>query len=185
MFDYDGKRTIVATGLSKYLGKPVIRSNQNEEPQKDLPEYEFISYTITQLMSQNKGTYGVYSDGIDRKPFTQTWSVTSISDDNFKSVANAIKAREWFDHVGTVYLYDNGVVVQSVGNVTNRDNVLTTEYEYKNGFDVVFSFLDEVENPMAEAGYIETVEFNGEKVEPRPSTDELAEKLAKRLDGEL
>lgn len=179
MFDYDGMRTIVATGLSKYLGCPVVRSNQNEAP----PKYPYVSYTVTQLLSQNKGTYGVYEDGKDRKAFTQTWSISALSADNTESVNLAIKAREWLDHVGTVYLSDNGVDVQSVGVVTNRDNVLTVEYEYKNGFDVVFSLFDEVDNGMEEAGYIETVEFNGEKVEPRPSEDELNEKLQNRLTG--
>ena len=170
MFDYDGMRTIVATGLKDYLGCPVVRSNQNEKP----PKYPFISYTVTQPMSENKGTYGFYNDGKYRKAFTQTWSVSALSDDNTESVTLAIKARQWFDHVGTVYLGDNEVDVQSVGMVTNRDNVLTTEYEYKNGFDVVFSLFDEVEDTTEE---IKTVDLNGTKVTPRPTTNELAEKL--------
>ena len=179
MFDYDGMRAIVATGLKNYLGCPVVRSNQNEKP----PKYPFISYTVTQPMSENKGTYGVYKDGKDRKQFTQTWSISALSADNTESVTLALKAREWLDHTGTVYLYDNGVDVQSVGAVTNRDNVLTVEYEYKNGFDVVFSITDEVKNTAEQAGYIETVEFDGVKVEPRPSEDELVKKLQDRLTG--
>lgn len=158
MFDYDGMRAIVATGLKKYLGCPVVRSNQNEQP----PKYPFISYTVTQLMSENKGTYGSYEDGKDRKHFTQTWSVSALSADNTESVTLAIKAREWLDHVGDVYLSDNGVSVQSVGAVTNRDNVLTTEYEYKNGFDVVFSIIDEVEKKAREMDYIENAKLDGE-----------------------
>jgi hypothetical protein len=179
MINYENMRAVIVKGLKKYLNCPVIRSNQNEEP----PSYPFISYTVTQLMSENKGTYGAYEDGKDRKAFTQTWSISALSADNTESVSLAVKAREWLDHVGTVYLSDNGVDVQSVGVVTNRDNVLTVEYEYKNGFDVVFSLFDEVDNGMEEAGYIETVEFNGEKVEPRPSEEELVEKLKNRLSG--
>ena len=50
---------------------------------------------------------------------------------------------------------DNGVIVQSVTNITNRDNILTVEYEYKNGFDVVFYLFDETENNIEQSGVIE------------------------------
>ena len=143
MFDYDGLRRAVATGLSKYLGCPVVRSNQNENP----PSYPYVSYTIITLMSENKGTYGIYEEDngvIERKPFTQTWSITIQSDNNSESINLAIKAQEWLDKVGKVYLDDNNVIVQSVGNITNRDNFLTTGYEYRNGFDVVFWLMNEI-----------------------------------------
>lgn len=142
MIDNDNLRTAVVTGLTDYLQTAVIQSNQNKEP----PKYPFLSFTITRLESENKGTWGEYADGKDRKPVTQTWSITSISDDETESVTNASKAREWLDRVGTVDLRAKGVIVQSVGSIQNRDNVLTTEYEYRNGFDVVFYLMNEVEN---------------------------------------
>jgi hypothetical protein len=76
----------------------------------------------------------------------------------------AVKAREWLDHVGRTYLNDNNVAVQSVGGITNRDNLLTVGYEYRNGFDVVFNLFDVVDNPIAESGYIETITLNGETI---------------------
>ena len=155
MIDYDGMRTIVGKGLKEYLGCPVIRSNQNEPP----PKYDYVSYTIPTLMSSNNGTYGVYVDGVERKAVTQTWSVTSLSDDETRSVTNAIKAREWFDRVGTTYLNDNGIIVQSVGGITNRDNFLVSEYEYRKGFDVVFWLLDSIDGTIEQDGHIETADI--------------------------
>ena len=169
--DYENLRTTVAKGLKEYLKCPVIRSNQNKEP----PAYPYVSYTITTLMSENKGTYGVYEDGKDRKPFKQIWSITVQSDDDTESVDLAVKAHQWLDHIGRVYLNDNNVYVQSVGGISNRDNILTVEYEYRKGFDVVFELFNVVDNPIAESGYIETVDINGEVVEKQATKEELLE----------
>lgn len=158
MIDYETMRTAIANGLKQYLGCPVIRSNQNQEP----PEYPYLSYTITTLMSENNGTYGVYSDGYDRQARTQTWSITVQSDDNSECIDLVCKAHEWLERTGNIYLNDNNVIVQSVGSITNRDNFLTTEYEYRNGFDVVFWMLDTVKSTITgdEAETIETFELN-------------------------
>lgn len=174
MIDYEKIRLTIAKGLKEYLNCPVIRSNQNADP----PDYPYVSYTITILESENKGTYEEYEDGIDRKSVTQTWSITVLSEDSSESVILAQKARQWFDRVGTVYLNDNDVIVQSVGAVSNRDNFITVEYEYRQGFDVVFSLADEVKR---EIEYIETVELDNEVLERK----DLNEMLKKRLDGVL
>lgn len=184
MIDYNAMREAVATGLSAYLGCPVVRANQNAAP----PAYPYVSYTVTQPMSENKGTYGEYEDGIARKSFTQTWSITALSKDNSESVDLAIKAREWFDFVGTVYLNDNEIIVQSVGMVTNRDNILTVEYEYRNGFDAFFSLDDVVINDLEETGWIEDVTINNEKIHGESYEEYVAEqamRLQKRLDGDI
>lgn len=157
MVDYKNIQRVVVSGLKKYLGCPVIRTNQNTNA--ETPNYPYLSYTITTLTNENKGTYGEYEDGIDRKPVTQTWSITAQSDNNDESVMLAGKAKEWLDHYGSVHLNDNGIIVQSVGSISNRDNVLTSEYECKNGFDVFFWLFDEVENPVKVNSYIEEAEI--------------------------
>lgn len=161
MIDYENMRNIVVKGLKDYLQCPVIRTNQNEEP----PAYPYVSYTITTLASENKGTYGEYSDGQDRKPITQTWSITAQSDKSGEDIELIMKAREWLERVGNLYLNDNNIIVQSVGNVSNRDNVLTMEYEYKHGFDVVFWLFDTVENPITKDDVIESVSFDDTTIE--------------------
>jgi hypothetical protein len=158
MIDFNNMRQAIVKGLSAYLDCPVIRSNQNAP----LPPYPFISYTITTVMNENKGTYGEYEDGTARKSFTQTWSISASSDDNSVSVELATKARAWFDFAGTLYFDDNDIVVQSVGGVTNRDNVLSVDYEYKNGFDVFFTIEDVINIDYEQIGWIEKATISRE-----------------------
>lgn len=159
LIDVDKLRQVVVSGLIEYLGCTVKRTNQNEKP----PAYPYVSYTITTLASANKGTYEEHEDGTTRKLLKQTWSITAQSDKDSESVNLALKAREWLDYSGRVYLRSNGVVVQSVTDITNRDNVLTVEYEYKNGFDVVFYLFDETENNINKSGVVEDLglKYNG------------------------
>lgn len=180
MIDFENLYKTVTKGLKDYVGCPVIRTNQNANP----PAYPYLSYTVTTYQSENKGTYGVYEDGIDRKPTTQTWSITAQSDDNMECLKLINKAHEWLDHKGTTYLSDKGVIVQWVGTATNRDNLLTSEYEYKQGFDVVFDLMDEIGNSVEEIGVIEAVEIDGETVTPPVSVEELNDKLQTRLEGD-
>lgn len=158
MIDYDNMRRTIVKGLKTYLDCPVVRNNQNADP----PAYPYVSYTITTLVRANNGTYGEYSDGVFRKPTVQTWSITAQSDDNAESVSLISKAREWFDRAGTLYLNDNNVIVQSVGSITNRDNVLTVGYEYKNGFDVDFWLYETVGNTDSEI--IETADISTQQI---------------------
>ena len=154
LIDYEKIRKDFVSGLKEYCNCSMIRQNQAVEP----PPYDYLGYTITTLMSENKGTYGIYEDGTARKPFTQIWSISSFSDDDTKAALLAAKAREWVDLVGTTYLNDRGIIVQSVGAITNRDNLLTYGYEYRKGFDVVLWLFDTVDEISGE--YIETYEPN-------------------------
>lgn len=179
MIDVDKLKQVVVSGLKEYLGCEVIRANQNAEP----PAYPYVSYTITTLASANKGTYEEYADGTTRKQVTQTWSITAQSNSESESVKLALKAREWLDYSGRVYLKNNGVIVQSVTNITNRDNILTVEYEYKNGFDVVFYLFDETENNINKSGVIDYVDliFNG-KSKPIISDEQEMAEIEKMID---
>ena len=154
---YDKLRETVVKGLKDYLNVPVIRGNQNAEP----PDYPYVSYNITTLESANNGTWGEYLDDIDRIPINQTWSITVQSDNYSESIALASKAREFLCHTGTCYLNDNDVIVKRVGEITNRDNLISIEYEYKNGFDVVFWIMMEVNNPIERIGEIENLQIKG------------------------
>ena len=179
MIDYENIRQIIVSGLRDYLGCAVIRSNQNAEP----PSYPYCSYTIITPKSNNSGTWQKHDDGVDRKAILQTWSLTFLSDNNDESVELANKANEWLDNVGTTYLNDNDVIIQSVGPVGNRDNILTIEYEYRNGFDVVLWLYDEVETDPDTTGWIEEVTIN--EIDIKGETyEEAIERLAKRLRGD-
>ena len=155
MIDNENLRLKVVKELKNYLQIPIIRGNQNAEP----PKYPYLSYNVTTVASENNGTYGEYSDGIDRKPVTQTWSITVQSDNESEALQLALKARDWLDHIGRAYLSDNHIIVQSITSVTSRDSILTIEYEYKKGFDIVFWLYDEIENPIEYVGEIKTADI--------------------------
>ncbi len=178
MIDFVKMRSTIVQGLTQYLGCPVVRSNQNETPPEDdeIPtvNYPYVSYTITRIANETKGSYGEYDDGIDRIPMTQAWSVTVLSDDNSECLNLTQKAHDWFNHAGLLYLSDNDVIVQSVGGITNRDNVITTEYEYRNGFDVVFWTMNEV---TRDTGVIETVALDDRTAEYIDYNDMLEQRL--------
>lgn len=158
MIDNEKLRTIVVKGLKEYLNIPVIRGNQNAEP----PDYPYLSYTVTTLEGANNGTWGEYEDNIDRIPVTQTWSITVQSDKDIESITLASKAREFLYHTGTCYLNDNDVIVQSITNITNRDSIISIEYEYKNGFDAVFWLMNEEKNPIEKIGTINKLNLKEE-----------------------
>ena len=153
MVNTDNIRKTVVPALKKYTGASLIRANQNAEP----PNFPFSTYHITTLATQNNGTFGEYADGVARKPVKQIWSITSHSDIYEEALANANKMREWLDYVGTVYLSDNGIVVESVGVVGDRSNILTVDYQYSFGFDCTFAVFDEIGIP--DNGVIETFAF--------------------------
>lgn len=181
MIDYDRMRETIVTGLKKYLGCPVIKSNSNGKT----PDYPYVIYTVITPLSENKGTYAEYEDGTKRKPYTQTWSITVLSEDDTECLMLGCKAREWLDEAGRIYLNDNDVIVQSVGSIGNRDNLLTSEYEYRKGFDVVFWLYDTIEGTAESTEYIESVDIGDVSEEKQLTTDELNQMLENRLDGEV
>jgi len=156
LIDNDNLRKTVAKGLKDYCNIPVIRENQNATP----PNYPYLSYNVITLESANNGTWGEYDDGTDRIPVTQTWSITVQSDNDIESITLASKAREFLCHSGTCYLRDNNVIVQKVTNITNRDSLISIEYEYRNGFDVVFWTMNEEKNPVEKIGTINKITLN-------------------------
>lgn len=148
MLNTEGQREIVSSGLENYLKHKVVRTNQTAE----IPAFPYLGYNITTLANENKGTYGEYEDDTARKPVLQTYSYTSHSDDYTQALELANKARSWLDYVGTDYLNENDVIVQSVGNVTDRSNLLTSDYVYSFGFDCVFWMYDEIKLAEVDEG---------------------------------
>lgn len=159
MLNTEGLRETVVTGLTDALQCTVIRGNQTAK----MPAFPFIAYNITTLCKSNNGTYGEWEDGISRLPCVQTWSITAHSNKYEEAVRLASKAQTWLKYSGKTYLNDNDVIVQSVGNVTDRSNILTNDYIYSLGFDCDFWLYDEVENSIEESGYIESADINIEE----------------------
>lgn len=138
----------IVNGLQNEIKCSVIRANQTAP----IPDYPYISYTITTPFADVKGTYGEYKNNIKRNTVKQTWSITVQSNNSTESQYIAVQANNWFLENGRIYLKDKGIIVSSVGNISNRDNLLSIDYEYRNGFDVVFALIDEIkrENEIIE-----------------------------------
>lgn len=151
----------ITEGLQNHLKNhdfecPVIMANQTTP----IPEYPYCSYTVTTpLVSDNKGY--IVKDGKYYKTFVQIWSFTMQSDDDITATDIALTAYDWFAMSGNTYLSDNNIVAQRVGNVTNRDNLLSIEYEYRRGFDVEFLLTSEIAEDI-NAEVIETVVINND-----------------------
>ena len=155
MIPYKHIRSVVVKGLKQYLKCPFIRFNQEGEP----PAYPYGGYSVLTDKSQNNGSYGEFPDGKARKAVKHSWSITFQSDNEEEAYDLACKAKEWLDYVGTTYLNDNGVIVHSTTSVMPRDNLLTTNYEYKRGFDVFFNCFDEITSKRETGEIIERVSF--------------------------
>ena len=157
MIDFEAKRNIIVSAIETYLELPVMRANQTAEP----PNGDYIGYTVTTAMKVNNGTYGEYTRNGRKyygKEFQKIWSFTAHSTNKKKKKNAALKLYDFLDRIGNTELSDNHVVVQHIGDITNRDNLLTTGYEYRNGFDVTFNFLNEIEDTSSEV--IEGFNFN-------------------------
>ena len=181
MINYRQIETIIAEGLKAHLGCEVIMANQDSPA----PAYPYVSYTVMTPKVANNGTYGEWEDGVKRKEVQQIWSFTVQAKTDTESKVLALSAQDYFDEIGNLYLSDNGIAVQLLGNITCRDNLISIGYEYRNGFDVTFAIADEIakseddENAEAIKG-ISLV--NGKEI--KNNLDDLNAMLEERLDGD-
>ena len=132
------KQTLInLTGLlQKAVGCPVIKSNQHTP----VPAYPYVSFTVVNPLVATGGTWGECDDGMERKEFKQVWSFTVQSDDDTVATEKAMRLYEYFDRKNHE-LEEIGVMVVRLSNMSNRDNFISVQYEYRYGFDVIFAFM--------------------------------------------
>lgn len=158
MINFKVIEKIIKDGLYEWLKNkgvecPVIMANKTDPT----PNYPYIAFTVTSVTVSDTDHYSVARDGTRFKQMEQIWSFTVQSDDDAQSTDVALLAYDWFALTGNTYLSDNNITALRVGNVTNRDNMLTIEYEYRRGFDVTFLLSHTLEKADCEtAGYIES-----------------------------
>lgn len=158
MINHRANEIVIVESLKDYLRtefRPceVVRQNQIAE----VPPYPYVSYTVTTPASMSGGTYSVAEDGRQYKQMEQTWSFTVQSDDQDEALNLAIRMHDFFSLVGLAKLADNGIVVHRVRDVTTRDNLISIQYEYRNGLDVTFGLLNVI--TPEHLGVIETISF--------------------------
>ncbi len=179
MIEIRQNEIVIVDRLKEHLGVEVVMANQSSP----LPPYPYVSYTVTTLMKANNGTWSEYEDGTKRKEVQQIWSFTIQADNDTESKVLAIKAHNYFDETGTLHLNDKGIVVQHLEDISNRDNFLTTGYEYRNGFDVTLAFMNEVIPEESSGDIIVGISFGNEIAVDR-TIDRLNDLLEQRLDGD-
>lgn len=145
MLDHRANEITIVGGLKDYLStesRPceVVRQNQVAK----IPAYPYVSYTLTTPVSAHSGTYSEAKDGTLYRSILQTWSFTVQSDDQEEALSLAMRIYDFFSAAGVTYLADNGITVRRVRDVNTRDNLLTVQYEYRNGLDVTFGLLYEI-----------------------------------------
>lgn len=143
MIDHRKNELVIVEGLKAYLNKVLIRPCEvvRQNQVADTPAHPYVSYTVTTLASEDKGTYSEAEDGALYKGILQTWSFTAQSDDQEEAMAAAFAVYDYFSAVGVTYLADNKITVRRVRDITSRDSLLSMQYEYRNGLDVTFGLL--------------------------------------------
>lgn len=142
MLDYRQNEIVIVENLKSYLttdDRPceVVRQNQVAK----IPPYPYVSYSVITPADAVSGTYSQNEDGTYYRTVLQTWSFTVQSDDQEEAMDLAYKIFDFFTVVGLTLLSDNGIVVRRVGGISMRDNLITIQYEYRNGLDVTFGLL--------------------------------------------
>ena len=148
MIDQFELNDVICEGIKKDCHCECVKTNSTAR----LPAYDFVSFTVLNFGTSG-GTSAVYASEDNTKETRSkegrlTYSFTTHSDKDNASLLLAVAIHDWFEESGRQYLKDRGIVVKSVGMVTNRDNILTVGYEYRNGFDVVLTVVNNIETSI-------------------------------------
>ena len=169
MIDHRQNEIVIVEGLKAYLSTPerpceVVRQNQIVE----VPQYPYGSYTVTTPISGSKGTYSEAEDGTLYRNIEQTWSFTIQSDDQDEAISLALRAYDFFAAAALTMLADHGISVIRVQPVTNRDNLVSIEYEYRKGLDITFGLLQRIRPAdILSNDVIETLNLDDTEIEKR------------------
>ena len=71
----------------------------------------------------------------------QTWSFTVQSDDSRLCRKKSMLLYDFFARAGRDKIGKNGIAVAGNTDLTSRDNLLTIQFEYRNGMDVTFRMM--------------------------------------------
>lgn len=152
---------LIVENLKKYLStelRPCEVVVQNQVAKS--PDYPYVSYSLTTLMSAHQGTYCKADDGTLYKNTTQTWSFTVQSDKQEEAMELALKIHAFFTAVGLTVLADSNIAVMQVTALTPRDNMITIQYEYRVGLDVVFGLMYAIKpDSDFDSGVIDTIDI--------------------------
>lgn len=147
MINLESIRTKIVTGLTQYLGNPVILLGQN----KPKPDYPYLTYKFTtpykspdgrpielfNIVPSNDPSFDFDIEETKIEQPTITLSLTAYSLDSMQAHELALMARGWFECYGYQILKDSNLIVVSVEAMGNRDTLIVDDYEQRVGFDVI------------------------------------------------
>lgn len=150
-------RSAIVKGLKAFTGATTILSEQNA-PQ---PKYPFISVKMT-LLGQKRGHASVVIEGsesVHTQQVEMTLSVSCYGATTLSTEELVYKALQYFEVDGIQPLQDQKIVIVRTSPITDRTTFLTTDYEYKMGFDVTIRAVAVVTRELQET--IESTEIGG------------------------
>lgn len=127
-------RKAVRNGLAANTKVEVIRSESGGEQ----PPYPFISYKVL-MLGQKVGRANVLmKDGkqLHEQQVELTMSINCYSDNISEAENLAYQALQYFEINGIDELQQQNIVIAQTDALTDRTTFLTTDYEYRIGFDV-------------------------------------------------
>ncbi len=122
--------------LESYIGCAVVLTNQTAP----VPPYPYISYTVITPVHSVDGTYCMRG-GVYYQPMLQTWSLTAHSGDSRSCQKLGMQMYDFFARAGRQVLYQKEIAVDSKTDLMQRDNLLTIQFEYRCGMDVIFRLM--------------------------------------------
>lgn len=150
-------RSAIVKGLKAFTGATTILAEQNA-PQ---PPYPFISVKMT-LLGQKKGHASIVIEGdnsIYAQQVEKTLSVTCYHKATIDAENLVYKALQYFEVDGIQSLQDQNITIVRTSPITDRTTFLTTDYEYRMGFDVTIRTVAIVTTELQET--IENTEIGG------------------------
>lgn len=130
---------LLCNKIKEITGCVVIKSNISGHT----PDYPYISFTVTSR-GGNSGRYGCTGSTYRKQVKVRySWTVQSNSDSQAETIADTL--HDWFELTGYQFFRDNGIGIASVEDITNRDNLITIQYEYRKGFDTEFNVMHEID----------------------------------------
>lgn len=157
MIQFETIRKVMIEGLSGALGVRVIEIDGTNK----VPAYPFLTYTF----SDEGGVRGHMAMTLEDDKMVHTGDVTlsvtfqSYAQDRLGAVILANQARDWFMTAGRRLLKDEvNTVVVTVGESSNTDIQISTEWERRNGFEIELRTKNVI---IEEYTPIETVNVEG------------------------
>ncbi len=164
MINYTAIRNSIVQGLRDYLRANgygdilVIQAN----PDAPEPSRPFVTMSILSLFLpepghpsftlENEGSFSVKETRKTMDHMVASFSFYADSSESSRELA--LKAHEYFDYYGREELGENDIVVAELFVIENRDVLVVDSWDRKNGFDVKFRLVSELERTGGTIGTI-------------------------------